>query len=169
MWPHPFNENSLPLVVVSHIQIAPHPRLLHAHDLNLPELTYYIGTCLADLPSTTHVLMHHDVCQPYYLCTTRPLVRVLMPTLLDETLQAIWAVCIHPGPFTLNGHLDNNLQVSNSCCTLTSTLVRMVRFCLCSHGDCLCRQCTYCLKTPSCGRTAITHGMLKGWCRVLCK
>ncbi len=58
-----------------------------------------------------------------------------MPTLLDETLQAIWAVCIHPGPFTLNGHLDNNLQVSNSCCTLTSSGVRMVRFSLCSHGD----------------------------------
>jgi len=46
---------------------------------------------------------------------------VLMPTLLDKTLQAVWAVCIHPGPLTLNGYLDNDLQVSNSCCTLTST------------------------------------------------
>ncbi len=108
-------ENSL-LLVILHIQIAPHPTLLYAHELNLPELTYDFDTSgIADLPSTTHVLMHHDICQPYYLCTTGPLMRVLMPTLLDETLQAIWAVCIHPGPFTLNGHLDDDLQVSNSC------------------------------------------------------
>lgn len=108
---------------------------MYAHDLNLPELTYYTGSCLADLPSTAHVLMHHDICQPYYLCTTGPLMRVLMPTLLDETLQAIRAVCIHPGPFTLNGHLDNDLQVSNSCCTTTSTVVSMVQYFLRSHGD----------------------------------
>jgi len=112
----PFNENSLPLAVILHIQIAPHPTLLYAHDLNLPELTYDFDTSgLADLPSTTHVLMHHDICQPYYLCATGPLMGVLVPTLLDETLQAIRAVCIHPGPFTLNGYLDNDLQVSNSC------------------------------------------------------
>lgn len=86
-----------------------------------------------------------------------------MPTLLDETLQAIWAVCIHPGPFTLNGYLDNDLQFSISCRTLTSIILCMVRFSLCSHGACLCRHCSCRLKLPSCGRTAISYGMLKRW------
>lgn len=106
-----------------------HAHIQTVHDLNLPELTYYTSY-LADLPSTTHVLMHHDICQPYYLCATGPLMGVLMPTLLDETLQAIWAVCIHPGPFTLNGYLDNDLQVSNSSSTLTSNR--------CVHGTIFC-------------------------------
>ena len=76
--------------------------------------TYAVNTCLADLPSTTHILMHHDISQPYYLCTTGPLMRILMPALLDETLQAVWAISIHSGPFTLNSHLDNYLQASKS-------------------------------------------------------
>ena len=92
-----------------------------------------------------------------------------MPTLLDETLQAIWAVCIHPRPFTLNGYLDNDLQVSNSCCTLTSTRVRVVQFSLCSHGDYAhADNAGHCLKLSPCGRAAITHGMLKGWYAKTC-
>ena len=54
--------------------------------------------------------MHQNISQPHNLCTAGPLMGILVPTLQDQTLQAIWTISIHSRPLVLYGNLHNDLQ-----------------------------------------------------------